>query len=82
MALTRTAVCKYYISEADCEKGLEGTFKKACQTCKFYVATQAQQPRKKKQNYDPNEVWQKKKEKSREARLKQQMLEDLEYEDG
>ena len=83
MAQTRNVVCKHYISEMDCEKGLEGTFRKACQTCKFYSAIQPpQQKKRKKQNYDPNEAWQRKKEKNREERLRQQMIEDLENEDG
>ena len=83
MAQVRNAICKYYISEGDCEKGFEGTARKACQTCKFYTANQQQQPKKKKrQNVDPDEVWRRKKERNKEARLKQQMIEDLENEDG
>lgn len=84
MAQVRNVACKYYISEADCEKGFEGTFRRACQTCKFYSAAQQQQPKKrKKQNFiDPDEVWRRKKEKNKEEYLKRQMLEDLENEDG
>lgn len=83
MAQVRNVACKYYISEADCEKGFEGTFRRACQTCKFYSAAQQQQPKKKKRsNFDPNEAWRRKKEKDKEEYLKRQMLEDLENEDG
>lgn len=83
MAQVRNVACKYYISEADCEKGFEGTFRRACQTCKFYSAAQQQQPKKKKKsNFDPNEAWRRKKEKDKEKYLKLQMLEDLENEDG
>ena len=82
MAQVRNVACKYYISEGDCEKGFEGTFRRSCQTCKFYSTVQQPPRKKKKQNYDPNEVWRRKKEKNKEARLKQQMIEDLENEDG
>ena len=82
MAQIRNVACKYYISEMDCEKGLEGTFRKACQTCKFYSTVQQPPRKKKRQNFDPDEVWRKKKEKNKEELLKRQMLEDLENEDG
>lgn len=83
MAQARNAVCKYYISEGNCEKDFEGTFKKACQTCKFYTANQRpQQQQRRKREFDPNEAWRRKKEKNREAALRQQMIEDLENEDG
>ena len=32
----REVACIYYVSEGDCLKGKEGTFRKACQICKKY----------------------------------------------
>lgn len=34
----REVSCVYYKWEGECEKGREGTFRKACQTCKKYKA--------------------------------------------
>lgn len=38
MAVEREVACIYYKWEGECEKGREGTFRKACQTCKKYKA--------------------------------------------
>ena len=38
MASEREVACVYYKWEGECEKGREGTFRKACQTCKKYKA--------------------------------------------
>lgn len=83
MALARNVPCKYYIAEQECEKGFDGTFRKACQTCKFYAVNQQQPPkRKKKPNIEPDDLWRKKKARNKEELLRRQMLEDLENEDG
>ena len=36
MSAEREIACIYYKWEGECEKGKEGTFKKACQICKKY----------------------------------------------
>lgn len=75
MARTRTAPCRYYICEGSCEKGLEGTFNKACQKCKSYIRVY-QPPHKK--SFNPNDSWRRKKEKNKEKILDDIMREDLE----
>ena len=38
MSRDREIACENYICEGNCKKGKEGTFRKACQTCKDYRA--------------------------------------------
>lgn len=82
MAQARTAICRYYESEGNCEKDFEGTFKKACQTCSYYSPIQKQTQKKKKASIEPDDLWRKKKAKDRNRAIKRQMIEDLENEDG
>jgi len=44
MATEREVACIYYKWEGECEKGREGTFRKACQTCKKYKAKKGSLP--------------------------------------
>ncbi len=37
MSTSREIACVFYECEHSCLKGKEGTFKKACQICKYYV---------------------------------------------
>lgn len=43
----REIVCVYYNFEGGCAKGREGTFRKACQTCKKYKAEKGRVPARK-----------------------------------
>lgn len=43
----REVSCIYYKWEGECEKGREGTFRKACQTCKKYKARKGSLPARK-----------------------------------
>lgn len=36
MAKTKEVACIHYVCEGNCDLGKEGTFRKACQTCKTY----------------------------------------------
>lgn len=47
MASEREIACIYYKWEGECEKGREGTFRKACQTCKKYKARKGSLPARK-----------------------------------
>ena len=44
MARDREIQCKHYICEGNCDLGKEGTFRKACQTCKTYSALRGAKP--------------------------------------
>lgn len=44
MAKDREIQCKHYICEGNCDLGKEGTFRKACQTCKTYSALRGGKP--------------------------------------
>lgn len=41
MVSEREVACVHYKWEGECAKGREGTFRKACQTCKKYKAKKA-----------------------------------------
>lgn len=43
----REVSCIYYKWEGECEKGREGTFRRACQTCKKYKARKGSLPARK-----------------------------------
>ena len=43
----REVACEYYEYEHSCTKGREGTFRKACQTCKKYKAKKGGFPARK-----------------------------------
>lgn len=43
----REVSCMYYEYEGGCSKGKEGTFRKACQTCKKYKAKKGSFPARK-----------------------------------
>ena len=43
----REVSCIYYKWEGECTKGREGTFRKACQTCKKYKAKKGSLPARK-----------------------------------
>lgn len=47
MSSEREIACIYYKWEGECEKGREGTFRKACQTCKKYKARKGSLPARK-----------------------------------
>ena len=47
MGSEREVACIYYKWEGECEKGREGTFRKACQTCKKYKAKKGSLPARK-----------------------------------
>lgn len=47
MATIREIACQYYAHEGGCLKGRKGTFYKACQTCKKYVAIKGGEPARK-----------------------------------
>ena len=66
MAKDREVVCKYYECEGKCKKGREGTFRKACQTCKKYKAKEGSLPARKN-------LKRQKAEKIRERDMKQMM---------
>ena len=44
MAKDREIQCVHYIAEKHCDLGKEGTFRKACQTCKTYSALRGGKP--------------------------------------
>ena len=44
MGSEREVACIYYKWEGECKKGREGTFRKACQTCKKYKAKKGSLP--------------------------------------
>lgn len=66
MAKTREVPCIYYQYEGGCEKGRDGTFRKACQTCKKYTPKKNAIPAR--QN-----LKRKKKEQLREQDMKEMM---------
>lgn len=47
MATDREIVCEFYKWETQCSKGGEGTFRKACQTCKKYKPKKGNLPARK-----------------------------------
>lgn len=47
MAANREIACESYLYEGGCAKGKEGTFRKACQTCKKYKAKKGGLPARK-----------------------------------
>lgn len=47
MAVDREIACEFYEFEHSCSKGKEGTFRKACQTCKKYKAKKGTLPARK-----------------------------------
>lgn len=82
MAQSKNVTCRYFNkAENYCEKNGENVTEKACQSCRFNAGNQShQKPRKR--NFDPDEVWNRKKAKDKEKQLRQKMIEDLENEDG
>ena len=68
MAQDREIVCIYYRYEGGCEKGREGTFRNACQTCNKYKAKKGKAPAR-------TNLKKKKMEKIKERDIKQ-MLRD------
>ena len=62
----REVSCMYYKWEGECAKGREGTFRKACQTCKKYKAKKGGLPAR--QNLKRQKA-----EKIRERDMKQMM---------
>lgn len=84
MAQNKNVTCRYFNkAENYCEKNGENVTEKTCQTCRFNTGTQSHQPQKKKKVWvDPDEIWNKKKAKDKEKQIRQQMIEDLENEDG
>ena len=66
MATTREIACEFYKWEGECAKGREGTFRKACQTCKKYKAKKGSLPAR--QNLKKQKA-----EKIRERDMKQMM---------
>ena len=48
MGSEREVACIYYKWEGECKKGREGTFRKACQTCKKYKAKKGSLPARQK----------------------------------
>lgn len=66
MGSEREVACIYYKWEGECEKGREGTFRKACQTCKKYKAKKGSLPVR--QNLKRQKI-----EKIREHDMKQMM---------
>ena len=66
MGSEREVACVYYKWEGECEKGREGTFRKACQTCKKYKAKKGNLPARK--NLKRQKI-----EKIREHDMKQMM---------
>lgn len=53
----RERQCVYYIYETNCAKGHDGTFKKACQHCKFYIPKKGAVPRRKDLRKEKVEKW-------------------------
>lgn len=66
MATTREIACIYYEYEGGCSKGKEGTFWKACQTCKKYKARKGGTPAR--QNLKRKKI-----EKSKERDIRRMM---------
>ena len=66
MAVEREVACIYYKWEGECKKGREGTFRKACQTCKKYKAKKGNLPAR--QNLKKQKI-----EKIREHDMQQMM---------
>lgn len=81
MGFDKKPKCKYF-NKADsyCDKTADTVTERNCQTCRFY--TTDQKPQKKRAAIEPDDLWRKKKAKDKDRRTKQQMIEDLENEDG